>query len=616
MAALTTTRAGDFYNTTGGVTPWAALTGAGPGGVPGTGDTVTFGHAVTAAPSASSLSLGTGSGTAVTFSSGGSWALTPQGAFTLTLAGATAGGRIAGYEFTATSTNGAITINIDATGAGAGFAMVTGGTYDPSNLGGWNLVGNATYGITVASLPSDASKNSYFSYGSNGGGGVVNAAYTTFRRIGVANTTAGYSPALDNRVRTLSWDHVTLDACGEVTLSGDASYSGTITFADVTSTNTATNASTKYPLNASFALTGTRTFTRCSWDKTIKLTHMRGCSFLRNYFHNGWAGTDVTSVWGGMDVCFIRTTFDNLVTSGSLTNSFIFWDAPGGSNPHFVSGTTNPTGTVTFNWSNNIAYYNGTDAAGNVFLPPITSNANLSYTINGNLILPNSAGSNSGALVTGNGVVAGGFSITANHNTVFCKGQHAFEIGHLYTSVESPNRYVSVKSNLFVGGGTGYKAYNVDNTTTTDLMPPSVVDYNGSYQIKATSGNPNYLNEGKGYAARWSVMPGAHDVDDVDPGFVNGSASLATWAVSMGSTGSTLADKEADALTYVKADLSTRIDAVNAYLASAYRVTATAFHGTAHDGGDIGAFAWVSLGGVPYGDFSSLSGGFHCMTGF
>lgn len=614
MAALSTTRAGDWFNTTGGVTPWAALTGAGPGGVPGNGDTITFSHAVTSAPSAgSSVTIGTGSGTAMTFASGGSLALTPAGSHTLTLAGATAGGRLAGYEFVATSTNGAITINIDATGAGSGFAMVTGGTYDPSNLGGWNLVGNATYGITVNSLPADNSKNSYFFYGSNGGGGVVNGSYFTLNRMGVANTTAAYAPALDNRVRTLSWDHVTLNGCGEVTLSGDASYSGTITFTDVTSTNTATNGTSKYPLNASFALTGTRTFTRCQWDKTVKLTHMRGCSFSKNYFHNGWSGTDVTTVWGGMDACFIRQTADNLITSGSLTNSFLFWDAPAGSNPHFISGTTNPTGTVTFNWSNNIAYYNGTDAAGNVFLPPITSNAGLSYTINNNLVLPNSAGISSGALVTGNGVVAGGFAITANHNTAFCTGQHAFEIGHLYTTVESPNRYLSVKSNLFIGGTTGYKAYNVDGTATVDLMPPAVVDYNGSYQIKTTSGNPNYLNEGKGYASRWSVMPGAHDVDGVDPAFVDGSASLASWAVSLGSTGSTLADKEADALVYVKADLSTRIEALNAYLAAAYAPTATAFNGAAHDGGTIGAFAWVSGGSVPYGYADSLSGGLQTM---
>lgn len=58
MAALTTTRSGDWSNTTGGVTPWTALTGSGTGGVPGAGDTVTIatGHTVTLS---SNVSIGT-----------------------------------------------------------------------------------------------------------------------------------------------------------------------------------------------------------------------------------------------------------------------------------------------------------------------------------------------------------------------------------------------------------------------------------------------------------------------------------------------------------------------------------------------------------------------------
>ena len=616
MAALSTVRDGDWANTTGGVTPWTALTGAGAGGVPGNGDTITFSNAVTWAPSAgSSVSIGTGSGVAATFNVSGKLTLTPAGSFTWTWAGSTAGsasnGRVTSREFVVNATNGAITINIDATGAGAGFAMLVGNTYDngssPYNDGGWALNGNATYGITVASLPSDGSKNSHFAGGSFGGRNMIDASYVTFRRIGTSSQ-AGFAPNMDTRNKTCTWSNVTLDSCGQVTLSGDGSWTAGLAWTDVVSTNTLTDASASWPFNFSFGAAGTaRSFTRCVADKSVKHGHMRSFSYSACYFHNGWAGTDVTSVWGGVDGCFIRQTFDSMITAGNVTNSFLYWDNPSGNNPHFLSGTTNPSGTVTFNWSNNIAYYNGADAAGNVFLTPITTNGSLSYTLNNNLVLPNSAGLASGTFLTSNGNTANGFTITANHNTIHTKGCHAFEIGHLRTAAESPNRYAAVKSNLILGGTTGYKAYNVDGDSDSDLMTPGNVDYNGSYQIKATSGAPLFTNEGRGYAATWSTTPGAHDMDGTDPAFVNGSASLAGWDLSLGGPGTDTA-----AAARIQANPSL-ISTLTAYLAAAYRPTATAYHGTAHDAGDVGAFAWVSAGTVPYGYADSLSGGLQTM---
>lgn len=584
------------------------------GGVaPSSGDTLSISHAVTWDPSAgSSFQIGTGTGVALTFGSAGSLTITPAGAFTLTFAGSTAGGNTSGYELTVNATNGPVTINVDATGAGAGFAMIAGGNYSVTNAGGWNLNGNATYGITVASLPSDASKNSYFTNGGTGGGGNVQASYVTFRRVGVASTTSAFAPTLDNRLRSLTWTNVTLDACGEITLSGDANYTGTISFTRVVSTNTATNGTSKYPLNASFGANGTRSFTRCVWDKTVKFGHLRGCSFSACYFHNGWSGADVVSTWVGMDGCFIRQTFDSLYTSGSVTNSFLYWDNPNGNNPHFLGGTSNPAGAVTFNWNDNVAYYNGTDANGNVFTPPSTTNAALTYNINGNLILPNRAGTNTGALVTSYGPVAPGFSLSVNHNTVFVAGQHGLEIGHLYTSVETPNRYASVKSNLFLGGGTGYKAYNVDSTAIADFMLPANVDYNGSHRIKTTSGVSAFTNEGKGYASKWSVLPGAHDVDGQDPAFVDPTASLATWAVSRGSTAGTALAQEADALTYIQANPALTAS-LNSWIQARFAPTNPAFKGAAHDGGDIGAFAYLSTSTTSDGLF--LAGGIAITSG-
>ena len=492
MAAKTTSGAGlltDGAKWGGGVAP---VSGA---------DTLTINHAMTWAPAAgSSFTIGTGSGTVLTFGTGGSLTITGLGAFDLVIAGAVTGGNISTYELVVNATNGAVTITFDATGAGAGFAIVTGGNYDANNRGGWNLVGSATYGITVASLPSDASKNSYFSSGGQFGGGVVNGSYFTLRRIGVASATPAFAPALDNRLRNIAWSNVTLDACGQVSLGGDSNYTGTIAFTNVISSNTATNGTTAWPLSYSMAATPTANFNGCVFDKTIKFAATRGFNASGCYFHNGWTGTTGAYHGGTVTASFIRQTFDSLITAFSVTYSFLYWDAPGGSNPHWLSANGSAPAGTTFNWNNNAVYYNGTDAAGNVysFNPTNATNLNTNY----NLLLPNSAGSNSGALVTSGGAVGSGAAITANHNTLFVEGQHGFELGHLYPGADAVNRFAAAKSNLFIGGTTGYKAIDVDPVLITDIMPPAVVDYNGSYQIKTTAGTVGFTNEGKGYAGK------------------------------------------------------------------------------------------------------------------
>lgn len=575
MAAKTTSGAGSYTDGTkwsGGVAPVDAS------------DTLTINHVMTWAPAAgSSFTIGTGSGTALTFGTGGSLTITPQGAFTLTLAGTTSGGNITTRELVVNATNGAVTINVDATGAGAGFALVAGGNYSVTNAGGWNLNGNSTYGITLASLPSDGSKRSYFTNGGTGGGGNIAATYTTFRRIG-SSSQAGFAPTLDNRLRSLTWTDVTLDDCGQVTLSGDASYTGTIAFTRVISTNSATNGTTSWPLQYGMSATPTAAFNGCVWDKKIKIIASRGFGGDGCYLHNGWEGTTGAYHGGTLTNSFVRQTFDSLITAFNVTNSFRYWDATGGSNPHWdsINGSA-PSGTAPTH-TGNAYYFNGTDASGNVIT--CSSSNNVDVVASNNIVLPNAAGASSGTFMTSNGSVGAGFSITCEHNTLFVKGTHGFELGHLYTSLESPSRYASIKSNLFIGGTTGYKTLDVDPTLYTDVSPVTATNYNGSYQIKTTAGTAGFTNEGRGYAGKWSATPGANDVDGVDPAFVNGSASLASWSTSIGGAGTDEAARAA-----IQADPSLAADLM-AYLAAAYRPTAAAYNGAAHDGGTIGAFAY------------------------
>jgi hypothetical protein len=164
------------------------------------------------------------------------------------------------------------------------------------------------------------------------------------------------------------------------------------------------------------------------------------------------------------------------------------------------------------------------------------------------------------------------------------------EIGHLYTSVESPNRYASVKSNLFYGNtSTGFKAYNVDSSSTQDLMPPNNVDYNAGYLTKATSGTSAFTNEGRSYAGKWSSTPGVHDLDGQNPTFEAPTRSLASWAVLQGSVSSTTTGKEADAVAYIAANPALTFSSLLPYLKAGYKPTNSAYRSAAHDTGTIGS---------------------------
>lgn len=578
MAAKTTSAAGSFTDDTkwtGAVAPVDAA------------DTLTINHAMTWAPSSSSsFQIGTGTGVALTFGSAGSLTITGAGAFTLTLAGSTAGGNTLARELVVNATNGAVTINIDATGAGSGFTMLVGNTYDggspPYNAGGWALNGNATYGITVASLPSDGSKNSNFSGGSNGARNHIDASYVTFRRIGTSSVNA-FAPHMDVRNKTHTWNRVTLESCGEIAIAGDANWTESLSYTGVVSTSTLTDGSTKYPLNVSFgAGTGTRTFTECVWDKTIKIIAPRGLSFVDSYFHNGWSGTAGTSTGATWDRCFIRQTFDSLITSFGITNSFRYWDNPAGSNPHWDNLNGSATGTVTYTHTGNAYYYNGNDAAGNV-ITCASSNTTMSIVASNNLVLPNGAGVSSGTFLTSNGAVGNGFNITANHNTLDVRGTYGFEIGHLQPGADTTNRYASVKSNLFIGGTTGYKCFDVDPVLITDLMTPGNTNYNGSYQIKTTSGTGGFTNEGKGYAAKWSATPGTNDIDGQDPQFVNSAVSLAAWDLSLGGAGTNTA-----AAARVQSTPTLAATLVS-YIKAGYAPSNSIYRNAGHDGVTIGA---------------------------
>ncbi|MBP9773771.1 MAG: hypothetical protein KBD00_04025 [Candidatus Peribacteraceae bacterium] len=582
MAAITSAQNGNWSSTS----TWTG------GTIPGDGDTVTINHTVTMdgsrtvgnspATDVAVLTIGNGSASARLILSTGT--LTVKGQLTDTQSHA------AGVTM-----NAGTAIVFDATGASGtiNYSIKIASSYDggqsPGDARGWRINGTSGSHCSISSA-GDGTRNAYHNNAAFGGEGCIQATYCDFTNIGDSSRNA-LNILLDNRQLTSSLTNCTFTSCGQINApftNGVPSFSMT----DVTIASSLTNESTSWPITTSSGsdqTTGTRAFTRVATDKMIKVVTAHGMTFDSCYFGNGLLVTSSKN-WTAMKNCFIRQTFDNIAISGSVTNCFLFWDNPSGSNPHFLASILNPPANTTYDWSDNVAYFNGTNSSGNVFLVGSTTTSTFTVNCRRNLILPNGGGSNTGALLTSNGSVTAGLALYIDHNTVNVEGQCGLEIGHLYTSVETPNRYASVKSNLFYGTtSTGYKAYNVDSSSTQDLMSPANVDYNAGYLTKTTSNTSGFTNEGRGYASKWSTTPGVNDLDGQNPVFEDSTRTLASWAVTRGSASSTTTQKEADAVSYIVANPALTTSSLLPYLKAGFKPTSSSYRTAAHDTGTIGS---------------------------
>lgn len=472
------TGAGDFYG--------AIWTPAGP---IASGDQLIINHAVTWTPNTSTMWLGSGVNHSIAFGTAGKLTVTPTGTFNLTLAGAVGSGNISQFEFVADSTSGTINICFDATGNSTGFPMAVGDSYDLNNRGGWDLCGNITYPINVFSLPTNGTKNSYFT-ASQPGGGNVNANYVNFSRIGTT-TTRSFIPQCTNlRNPTVNMTNVTLSGCGEYFFNGDATYTGVVNFRNVKWIDPKVDNTTYYVLNATFASYGTpRYFSGCVIPTVVKLVAPRSILFENCVIESGLLTTSTNARWSGIDRCFIHAlgsyTVSPFAVSGPITRSVFYWDSPADPNHHFFSlATTTPTGEYTL-WSGNVFYSNTYASDSNCMLSPGVSS---DIDVVGNLVLPNASGGTGGALFTSTARVWATGLCKIRNNTANVAGQWGLEVGHLMGPDVSNITQVSgtyTVSTPVPYGDHGYKTGDV--ITITEVG--GITSANGTWTITRTGAN-------------------------------------------------------------------------------------------------------------------------------
>jgi hypothetical protein len=517
--------------------PWGSPSTWVGGTVPGDGDVATIAHPVTVE---ASVTVGSGSGPAIRV--GGRGTLTLSEGVTLTVRG----------DLVA---SGTVVLR-----AGAVLAM---DTATPSVIemtpgttsAHLRLEGSATRRCSVRAV---GAAHTWISDGGKPGGGRVVAAHCDFARLGGPPSYVGYRYWSVGFREPFKFDDCTFDQCSRIELDRDAQSGATRAIGSVEFTRCKWARSVwnpaapgRWSIFETYSQPGMIGRLKwCDFDKLVYLKHPIGYEIEDCIFRNGITKDGSNPYEGGAWRTF-RRNFMLWRTNGTsfeygmnIEDSIIIIDKPDDNwNPHFgsISGGSGPIafrGCIWW-WPGN-----GDNAEGDgLVVHPATGGSRSTniITFEQNLFLPNAKGPEGTNNLSCTGFTVGfethDNQIRFKRNTVYTgAGIGGLNLGENATATARQVAYV--KSNLFVGdvAGQGMKMNNLGGSET-DVFLAKDVDYNAGYRIR--SGALFGKGSAKGYGAfkfSGDDKVGVHDMDDVDPQFVDPTRNPATWAGGLQAT--------------------------------------------------------------------------------
>jgi len=433
MAIITTAGSGDWASTTPNA-PWPS------GTLPTTADTVVI-RSVDAITVTSDQTFGPSNVSrttlALTINSGGSLTIT-NGA-TLNCRGAVQVGNNAAGTTTLQLgdgvTNGTFVLDASVSNVGYQFALGA-GTSDT----GARLIINGVSKASRSRLTSTGTTKGYWLNSTNLGVGTITLTNAKIDNLGTSTTAENGFTFYTGP--TCSLTDVIFDTCGRVMLTASATSNMTLT--RVITRNTVIAGSRAIDLNDSAALTsGTRQIRDCVFDggmwfggiRSLDINGMvvRGITSGRP-FGNVSGGTTV-SQWTNVAVIEIGNSGGGgmiLPSGATFSNTYFLHMNIADVNPHFVGLgtsvtwlTSNPNVTLS-NWIFEAA--NTASDGDCILVQAPTGAANYTLTVQGCMVLPNDAGTQSGNLMTGQWATnaPGGATPTLgaafNHNTFITTG--------------------------------------------------------------------------------------------------------------------------------------------------------------------------------------------------
>jgi hypothetical protein len=277
-----------------------------------------------------------------------------------------------------------------------------------------------------------------------------------------------------------------------------------------------------------------------------------------------------------------------------ISDSYLFSD---GDNPHTISATVDllQRGVI------EATYAGGYTDDGDHFIVSTTRD----QSVDSALVIDE----HSGVLVNALGVAK-----TATYNATNCTlyGNYDSVYGALARN-ETGGSFAgtfNTQSNLVYSRVADARGFNIE-TAGDDQV--TLMDYNAWFNVTDQYHGVTSATKTPGVTAGY----GANDFNDIDPTFVDSTRNLASWGGLV--TGTATADAAIDHLmtingynstskTQVAAEIvtDTPLDAVT-WVRDGFAPTNTAYQGTSHDGGDVGAVAWVaaSTGGGTVGTLGS-----------
>jgi hypothetical protein len=436
----------------------------------------------------------------------------------------------------------------------------------------FNNTGGFVYGLSLVANGAQANP-CYFQSNVNGGnGGIVGtsaagnitATWCNFLRIGTATMTCWYASFNVNKVN-VSITNCTFDTCGQIGCGSQiSSANGTATFTNVLFINS---------LGANFnsAITAFATYTNVVFDVNfggagVSPTTMAGATFQTCFFFDMVMNVASSSLkWATFTNNFFRTMRQGgSIPAGDVSNTVWVFDQ------HDITGVTNNPhycfGSANFNVTFNGIIFECTDVdnEGDCFLTTASVPAStVTMTMKNSLHIPNCVFDNPGTPVTHFGVGAPKPQTDYQHGT-YLSGIQGWN--HSETGAVGAGSILNFKSNI----AWDYPAYNVNPrgwlisddgfqaSPVQNAYLPANADRNCKWNVLLTTafsttpggivGRPNCTGQANGYISKLSGSPGVHDLNGVNPMFVDttrntptfdtvclGNVAPSTWA-SHGST--------------------------------------------------------------------------------